>query len=642
MTTKNLYTGIFCLIFWAAFLENSQAQNINAADSLIAIYEKVHKSLEVGEKFDLLARIAQDHPNADVKIAYARQALEIAEKHDNDHWRAHCYNLIGYGYKWKGDLNRAVNAFFLSISNFEKVNNQHGMAAVYSALGDAYSAGSDHYNSVIYYRKAIDMLSRQNEWGDVATVMLNLGDEFLVKNELDSALRYNRIALNLNRRENNISGSGYCLGNIGLVLAKQNKLDSAKIYIVRSLDLLKKLGDRYAISLFGNSLASVCKAKGETDEAQQHAMRSLQIAKADGLKEQARDACLMLSGIFRDKKNYKRAYRYQNEYIAFRDSINNDEVIRKMADLRTEYEVSQKQAEVDLLEQRNKTQKIINFGLIIVVLLLIILAYEIFINSQKRKKINNVLSEQKQEIAAQRDRLQELVHMKDRFFGIISHDLRSPVNSLQGITQLLNHYVKVKQIDQIEEFVKLTNNSINNLSALLDNLLSWALSQQGSLPYNPEKFKYYFVAEEVKRIFANIALSKNIRFDVEVPNALEVWADRDSIFAMTRNLVNNAIKFTPEGGKICLKAAPQEAFVAIMVSDTGVGISKEGLKNIFAFDKKKSTKGTAGEKGSGLGLALCHDIVKLNKGDIKVESREQKGTAITVLIPAKKGASARH
>lgn len=627
---------VLFIVLWGSifFTRLSLAQNVHVSDSLQKVLEENETSLSDSTTFYILVRIADNHPNPDARIEYVNRALELAVHNNNDLWKAHSYKTLGYSYKLKGDLHHAINSFYRSINYFQKANSEFDIASIYSAIGDTYSANQDHNNSILFYRKAIDVFRKYKDEQMLATVYINIGDEYFVKNQPDSALKYGREALRLSQKFDDASGIGYSLGNIGLVLARWGERDSAEAYIQKAIAILTDLGDRYPVSVFNNSLADIYKSRGDWDAALEYALNSLEMAKRDGFKEQVRDAALMLSEIYATTGNFESAYYFQDQFIQYKDSVNNDELTRQMADLRTEYELSQKQAEVDLLYQKHKMQSVINYSLAAVVVLLTVLALIVYRGSVKMKKVNQLLSDQKEEIAQQRDQMEELVKMKDRFFGIISHDLRSPVNSLQGITQLLGHYVKTQQIEEIKEFVALTDQSINNLSSLLDNLLGWALSQQGSMPYNPERFKLYYLAEEVRRIFTNIALSKGIAMGIEVSKDLEIWADRDSLFALVRNLINNAIKFTRKEGKVSLTAFQENKMIKLVVADTGVGIAPEALVSIFEMNQKKTTKGTAGERGSGLGLTLCKDIAKLNKGRIAVESESGKGTTISVWIPA--------
>jgi signal transduction histidine kinase len=429
-------------------------------------------------------------------------------------------------------------------------------------------------------------------------------------------------------------GIAYTFGNIGLVHAELAQNDSAEFYIHKATEILEALGDRYPIAVYQTYMADIYRDKQEWERAFEYAHNSLKISEEDGLKEQIRDASLKLSELYHDIGEFEKAYDYQSQYIAFRDSINNEDVIRKMADLRTEYEVSKKQTEVDLLEQRRENERWVMFSLASVLGFISVVAFFTFRNNLARKKTNVLLSAQKNKIEIQNDKLEGLVKMKDKFFGIISHDLRSPVNSLNGIAQLLKHYVKTKNTDEIEQLSGLIDKSVENLSVLLDNLLNWALSQQGALPYDPKNIPFNPLISNVVEVFKNAALAKSIEIIVEVEEGLRIFADEDSVHALLRNILNNSLKFTTVNGRIEIMAKSGPNCVEINITDNGIGMNDYQLRNLFKVNKKKVNKGTMGEKGSGLGMLLCKEIVKLNKGKINAESEQGGGTKIILELPA--------
>src|SRR5690606_421092 len=243
------------------------------------------------------------------------------------------------------------------------------------------------------------------------------------------------------------------------------------------------------------------------------------------------------------------------------------------------------------------------------------------------------LSAQKTVLHKQRDQLEALNNTKDRFFSIISHDLRGPVNAFNGISSLIQHYISINDLEQLVEVSQYIDKSASQLSSLLDNLLNWAVNQQGSFPYLPEKIHFCEMMDEVVEIFQTTAHSKNIRLKIDCEKELMVWADRNSLTTIIRNLVNNALKFTNPNGTVTISAYAKGSWSIIKVIDNGVGIAPEKLKSIFKLIAKKNSSGTAGEKGLGLGLQLAYDFSLLNKGSIKVESKEDIGTTFILKIP---------
>lgn len=189
------------------------------------------------------------------------------------------------------------------------------------------------------------------------------------------------------------------------------------------------------------------------------------------------------------------------------------------------------------------------------------------------------------------------------------------------------------ETQELVRIAKIMDKSSLELSALLDNLLDWAMNQQGKFPYKPEQFSLTEICESNMSMMENLAFAKDINLDLSIDENISINADRNSVSTIIRNLLSNAIKFTPSGGKVKLSLESLGSDAIIEITDTGVGIPKDKMNNLFGFKGERSSWGTDGEKGVGLGLNLVHDFVLLNHGEIEVESEEDKGSMFTVTLP---------
>ncbi len=223
---------------------------------------------------------------------------------------------------------------------------------------------------------------------------------------------------------------------------------------------------------------------------------------------------------------------------------------------------------------------------------------------------------------------------KDKFFKIISHDLKSPFNSILGLSQLLQEQVRSTNYEQLDELVELIKLSSQRANNLLINLTEWTYSQTGKMDYNPQLFDLVELTTETElSLFASAKL-KNIKIQKNFPNELYVFADKSLIGAVIRNLLNNAIKFTYPEGKIFLEVHQLNDDVIVSIKDNGLGMSKERIDKLFQFNENVSTPGTKMEKGTGLGLIICKEFIDKNKGKFWVESQENKGSTFYFSIPA--------
>ncbi|MFW6276852.1 MAG: ATP-binding protein [Bacteroidota bacterium] len=230
--------------------------------------------------------------------------------------------------------------------------------------------------------------------------------------------------------------------------------------------------------------------------------------------------------------------------------------------------------------------------------------------------------------------LRELNASKDRFFSIIAHDLKGPFQGLLGYTETLDKDVDNLDKDEIKQCAKDLHNSAQNLFKLLENLLEWSRIQRGSIQYEPSHFQLHNLVDIIFQIINTRAKQKNIELDNDVDEEIYLYADLNMTNTIIRNLVSNAVKFTPKNGKIMVSARKRKKNIIISVSDTGVGMSREKIDTLFRIDKQKSTPGTDNEQGTGLGLILCHDLAQKNRGTIEVESEPGEGTTFHLILQA--------
>ena len=250
-----------------------------------------------------------------------------------------------------------------------------------------------------------------------------------------------------------------------------------------------------------------------------------------------------------------------------------------------------------------------------------------------RKQAEMQLLAAHDELQKTNTQLQELNASKDKFFSIISHDLRSPFNVMLGYSQILDERFEELEQDRIKKDIKKLRKSAEGLYALLENLLTWSRIQRGAIEYDPEDLDLSDVADENIDLFAARAEQKEITLRSMIQMNEMVYADENMVNTVIRNLVSNALKFTPAGGRIELFTQQADDYVEVLVADTGTGIIEEDIPKLFRIDAQYTNVGTDGERGTGLGLSLCQDLVEKNGGEIWVESEQGKGTTFIFTLP---------
>jgi PAS domain S-box-containing protein len=238
-----------------------------------------------------------------------------------------------------------------------------------------------------------------------------------------------------------------------------------------------------------------------------------------------------------------------------------------------------------------------------------------------------------EQLAEHAKQLQKLNFTKDKFFSIIAHDLRNPFHSILGFTELLSKNWGGFNDEKKQEFNGLIYESAQYAHNLLENLLQWSRTQTDRIKFSPSKVSLLKIINDIKHILNATIVKKNLNCTCAVDEKIYVTADKNMLETVLRNLLNNAIKFTPAGGKISVAAEDAGSFISLNITDTGVGINPEDLPKLFQFDEFHSTAGTAGEPGTGLGLIICHEFIKKHGGEIKVKSEPGKGSTFTFTLP---------
>ena len=238
------------------------------------------------------------------------------------------------------------------------------------------------------------------------------------------------------------------------------------------------------------------------------------------------------------------------------------------------------------------------------------------------------------EIKRKNAELQKLNAEKDKFYSIIAHDLRGPLGAIMGMTDMMADETELFSNEERKELTLNIKDSVRNTFDLVEQLLQWTRMQRGLTDFKPQMLPLKDIVEESLKVFLETARIKSVGLTSIIPQKLSVFADRNMLQAVIRNFVSNALKFTPSGGIITINAIQEEEnFADISITDTGIGMCKEILNNLFRLDVNTKRLGINGEQSTGLGLLLCQEFVERHGGKIKVESEEGKGSVFSFTIP---------
>ncbi|MGL1888318.1 MAG: tetratricopeptide repeat protein [Reichenbachiella sp.] len=602
-----------------------QAQNKSVADSLII--ELSNPRLSDSIRCVIYNEICYYSVNPDQIEEYALMSTSLANKLSLLDQLASGTYYLGGAERLKGNYSEAIAFYIESAKQYQYIKMPRGVGSNYIEIANVYLDQKDYPNAKNYYQKSIAVFRQENDSVRLASALLNIGELYREVKVLDSALLAFKESGLIFEKVNYPIGTAYNLGNVGLVYAQQEKFDSAEYNMHQAIAMLEELGDRYPIAVYETSLADIYAKKGNMSKAMEYAHSALNIGLEEGLKEQVRDASMKLSELYNRTQDYHKAYEYQSQYLVYRDSINNEETTRKIADLRTEYEVGQKQTEVDLLQVEKENQQLILIAGTVVLVLVVAFLVFVYINLQNKKRLNKQLDMQRSDLA-------DLNQLKDQFFSVVSHDLRGPMGNLVNVSDMMQTYLDNDEIEEVIEINALLRESSTEIVDLLENLLNWAMAQQDNVSYDIQSVSVEDLCNANLRVLQVTAKEKNIELlPLEVWSELVLKVDENTISTAVRNLISNALKFTHEGGKVEVLVRQEGAMGVISVKDNGIGIPEDKMDSLFSFTGDRKRWGTSGEKGIGLGLNLVKEFVYKNNGHVKVISEEGKGSEFEIHLP---------
>jgi adenylate cyclase len=379
------------LIFYlTVFLySNFFSQNKKLADSLVSL----HNSKKYAEKdvLSILKGLAVNHPNSDEKLKYSLQLIKLAKQLDSTQYLYSGYLEQGNAYRLKGDFNLALKCYVNAGKIVSLKKNKTDIGNVNLSIASVYSFMGNHKNAINYFEKAILLFKNEKDSLSLASSFLNLGDEYINSNNLELALKN---TLEAKRIADNIKYpivQAYAMGNLGMIYAKQGNDVQAELNITQAITLLEKIEDYYPICVYLTYMSDIYLEKGDKTAALNYLLKSLSLAKEHGLKKEISDASLKLSQLYDKLGNSKASLDYLKNYIIYKDSVNNLETVQKIADLRTDFEVSQKQAEVDLLSQQRRNQRIVVFATIIALGFIVFVAFGLFRRNKFIQKTNKII-----------------------------------------------------------------------------------------------------------------------------------------------------------------------------------------------------------------------------------------------------------
>ena len=386
----------YFLIGFLCFNQFVSGQDQKVADSLATIYKNKDLVLKDTAKMELLRNLSfNEVKNLQLGLKYAEELITLSTQKENHLYLYRGYALKGIKKRLLGDLDEALDAYFKSVDAAKKANYSLGEGNSYMAIADVYGISENHKNAMLYYNKAIASLRQSADSVLLSAALTNAGSEYNDNKQYDSALLYFREATIISEKIDYLIGKAYNLGNIGMVYAELGQNDLAERNINEAISLLEENEVYDPICSYLGIMSDIYLEKGDQKMAMRYALRSLQLAEKYELKDQISEANLKLSELYEEAGKPEEAFRYYKNHIAYRDSVNNIQSVQAMADLRTNFEVSQKQTEVDLLTEKRRNQRNVMISLFIILGLSVMILGTLFwyyrAISREKKKSESLL-----------------------------------------------------------------------------------------------------------------------------------------------------------------------------------------------------------------------------------------------------------
>ena len=607
---------ILITIFISTFL--SGISQIIPIDSLKNVLSKAKTDTE---KIKIMNDISRRYwnKNNSISLQYSKRALEKSTEINYKKGVAMSLANIGIASLYDNDKKNSLDNLLKALKIYQELNDSISLKAIYINIGSIlYSLGKlDEAKS--YLEKGLKLYLSQptlKKQDSLAIVVIynNISLCYLDRNKLDSAVNMQFEALKIRRALNNKEGIAISYANLGLMYEQLDSLDLAEKYFKEAIKLQREIKNYYGLAFSKIDLASFYRTQGKIDTSLQLIQDAIDILEDKKIVSQLPRAYLVMSKIYEDTKNYEKALKTYKKYVIYKDSIANkpfyDDIAKIQEEYKKELEIRKEQSQ----EFELKKQKIIRNAMIVIAVFVIVLII-VLLNRYKIK----IKSEKE---------LQKLNSEKDKFFTILAHDLRSPIQGMVTLSEAIINNFDVLTKKELLSYNKNLNKTAKSISYLLENLLDWAMSQINKRQYFFESLELKELAFQGVNPLLESAKRKSIDVNVEINSDIKVYADANSLRTIFRNLTNNAIKFTKNGGEIIISAKQNANSVELSIKDTGVGMSADALNHLFDIGKQKTTLGTDNEKGTGFGLLIVKELVSKNKGTIKVLSKENEGTEL--------------
>jgi signal transduction histidine kinase len=559
----------------------------------------------------------------DSSLVYYNKALEAIERMRDypkkyterkvDNELSKTYGNIGNLFNIQGDCHKAIDYYQKALTIFRKYDWIGSQAMVHKNIGEMYMAMSNYEQAKINFLQSDSLAHIRNDSLRIASVKWSLGNLFLYEKEYAKALQNAEIACGyyLSHPEEGLKKAESLNLLATIYLEGYDNGTRAEEYVRQALLLLDGLGSPREEAVSLRIISSLHLKRGQWRQAEQTALRAL----ATDNSEVANTLAIygILAKAYAQLRKPAQANLYFDKHDELQSSWTSKNYQSSIREMEVKYETEKKDNELErqlnVIARQNTQRRMMVGGIALCGIILILLWYLLLLRTRR----NRVLA--------------QLIYTKDKFFSIISHDLKNPaIAQLNALKMLLNNGREWDVDTLVEYYCELVKSAETEVE-LISNLLDWARIQTGRVAFMPKPFNIAARLRADILIARNMAVKKGIEFQVSVPEEIEVTGDANMLSTVVRNLLTNAVKFTQSGGQVSFSVeSAAHSKVIVAISDTGMGMSKEQLRDLSKVDYSSFSQGTANEHGHGLGLIVCKELLDRHGSHLLIESQEGKGS----------------
>jgi signal transduction histidine kinase len=592
--TRAVCYALFLLVELAGHTAFSQA---TVPDS---IYQRAYRAI-----------LANDYSSA---IDLFEQYVSLPAKASDSLKRGNALIGIGIANDKKGNYDEALKNYFLALKAYETLHNDRKIAGTLKNIGSTYREFKDYPKSLEFLLQALLKMQAIKDSAGMADIYDDIGIVYLQQDSIASSIYYLEKVAGPFSKFPADDVKAYAFNNLADAYEKARRYEDALRFYQSSLALEEKLDDRFAVAIMEGNIGELYTKMGKSDQAIRHAKKGLEMA--TGLRSNLVLESLYsnLAEIYTAAGNYKEALAYRNKQMAFQDSLFKEQSLKNYAEMDAKYQGEKRRQQIISLQQKatidqleisgqQRTRYFLLGALVLVLITAGVLLRSFFV----KRAANRQLFQLNGKLAAANE-------SKTKLFGILSHDLRGPVSSLFNYLELQKTTVQssAEIQDQEEQIMR----SADQLLETMEDLLIWSKSQLESIVPFIERIDIDPLFKEMVNLLSDTAKMRQVQLTIHSEQDLTVLGDVNFLRIVIRNLVSNAIAFTPTGGQVELLARMENDKPVILVRDTGSGIPETALPFIFDWASARSDS-------SGLGLKLVKDFVDRLNASITVLSGSQ-------------------